>query len=949
MQRMITQKGKEKDEVIQNSEILSKRLEILTTKQIEEVKKYEDEIEKYQKLLNSKDSSLSQTVKYLESQVSLLNAKNHALTTDLSQTIIKLEDVKSQLAGKENSSKDLKEAYDRLQDSYNQLNSSIKHSSSEKNSLIAELQVEIVKQKEKIKEMEIQHDREIEKIMAEVDQIVLSGVTKERELLRIERDTEIAKVDQALKQEREKKLETEKEVHDLQIKNISLARDLGEMREAIVAANQRTTGYETLSTRNRLLEKEILEKGAKIDQINKTLDEFQKIIEREQQTHNAAMNKLTHQRDKAEKELEISRQELAKLQNGLHQTDFGTKKNEENLKSRILELEASLKSREQDEVHWQGKLREVHQRLQQKDEEVTEAYHHTNKLKQDIEINSRIFEDQKLTIERLNKKIEELQIQATLARRSQVDLGGDTYSQQKEIEELQGRFREALTQLGHVKVSASRLEAEMDTIRRENIRLKKVLYSDSSREQSRMEFIRKDSIEQLASQEGRSRAESMQQASTDIRVALDKAFARVEQLQQELLECKTDLHTVVRQRNEKEKLADHYQQQLKALSEELSAKNVEAMNLKDKVLRLELDFHKSRKTAETPKEEHIFELASSDRSSKELVSLGLALRSKEQALEEAELVIKALQSQVDRAVDDKNRLLMLSSNSGEELARSRKKITELEGMVDSLRADYGECKAQLSALKVKLLNIESKSSVQNINYEEILKERESELFYRDQMIEQLTKDCDHLLAKMKNEENVLVGSDAQVENLLLENRILQKELIDIAHNEQRLREEIDSLREQHTKVRAYNGDSGSFDSIMQANALKERQLQMKIGTLEQRVADLQEELHETKGVQRREVVYREEAERFRLMYNDSQRELIKLKEELDQRAYEGSPYRLKGQKASYPSPLRHARESPSPENPKSRNESRISERNRSHLNSSAENYRLMNDSRHSDN
>jgi chromosome segregation ATPase len=950
---LIFQRNVEQGQSNRDVEALTNRIEVLSSKQVEEIKKYEDEIERYQKMLNSKENSLSQNVKFLESQVSVLNAKNHALTNDLSQTIIRLEETKNQLNSKDSNLNELKAENERLHRLYNELNVNVKQASSEKNSLIAELQVDLVKQTEKYKQLETQFDMEIERITKEVDQIVLKGVSKERAIILQEKHEEISKLDLMLKQERDRKLDADREIHELQIKNITLSREITELKGAIVSATDKLNSYEVMMSRNRLLEKEILDKGAKIDQINKTLDEFQKIIQREQLTHNSAMSKVEAHRDKLERELEYTREELTKMHTIVQQHESSNHHSENNYRSRVFELEAVLKSKEEEEFVAQGKLKEAVENINFKESRLNEALTLANTYKQDNEINVRINEEQKLMIERMNKRIEELQIQMSLQRRSSIDAPADSSSQGKEIEELQTRFREALSHLGHIRLSAAKLEAEMESMRRENLKLKKALYTDSSRDPTNLGYSKRESIEQVPSQEGRSRADSFYTASNDIKSALDKAYSRVENLQHELLECKTDLHIAIRHRNDKNKQVEYYQNQIKSLTDELSSKNLDNLNLKDRVSRLELESFKTRK----PLEHSAIRPPSPDGSPHRQTTAHCPLHSDlhseltacQQRLEESELACASLQSQLEQTADAKNRISLLNSHANEELARARRKADELEGVVQSLRHEYSECKAQLATLRVKLLNIESKSSVQNINYEEILKERETELQFRDQMIEQLSRDCDELIAKMRNDENFMVTNDAQVEKILSENRLMIAQVRDLKVREQKLLADNEILSEFQAKFKALNGDSGSFDSIMQANALKERQLQMKVASLEQRVGDLQAELAESRGVQRRESVYREEAERFRLMYNDSQRELIKLKDDLDARPFDRSPYRPKpGVMGSHYSPKKSVQDSPSPDR-RSKHDSRVSERDRSHLNNSVDNYRLMNDSRHSDN
>lgn len=919
----------------------------MKVKHSEKVKRLEEQIERNQKLLSSKEVSLSQTVKSLESQVSTMTTKNLTLTTELSQTIIMLEEIKKLNLSKDETLKELRQANDKLQSSCNDLSTSLRTSTSEKNAQISELQANLAREKDKIRLLEKEHELELKRVLAEVEQIVTNGIAKGKAAILQERDVEIARMDKTLREEKDKKLEADKEIHELQMKNIGLSREITELKGVMLSATDKLNSFEAMKTRSKLLEKEILDKGTKIEQINKTLDEFQKIIEKEQITHNAAMAKMTHQRDMAEKELETARIELSKMHGIIQQHDVLVHRSEDMYKKRVAELEAVLREKEEVESASHSKLYEAMQSLKDRETQLRDLSGAHERLQKEADLHVRVNEEQRLMIERLNKKIEELQIQVSMQRKAPSESPNDSITQNKEIEEIQGKFREALSQLGFIKLSAAKLEAEMEAIIKENLKLKKALLSESSREQTKMDLLRREPSDYGPLQDGRSKGDNVQSASQDIRIALDQAYDKVENLQQELLECKSDLYAVVRQRNDLSKMSEYYQNQVESLTEELSARNTEILALKSKVSKLELDSMRGSRSLESTRYGNGFESNRSNRNMKDTTNFEAELRLKEQQVDEAEMMIRGLQSQLDKAMDDKNRLALMNTNFNEELTRSRRKAEELEGIVESLRSDYTECKSQLSTLKHKLLSIESKSSVQNVNYEEVIKDKENQLLYRDQMIEQLTKDCEGLLSRMKNDDDAMVSNDAKLERLLTENRILQKEVKDLRLTEESLYIEIESLKAQNFKFKGNSGDSGTFDSIMQANALKERQLQMKIGTLEQRVADLLGELSDVKGAHRRESVYREEAERFRLMYNDCQRELIKVKEDLEQRMYEGSPYRAKV--ASYLSSKKTVRETLSPNHPRTKTGSIVSEKDRSHLNSSVENYRFANDSKNSDN
>ena len=884
---------------------LEQKLQEIAVEESKKIKYYEEELEKMQKNLAVKDITVSDSIRMLEGQLAMAKAKNHELASDLSETAMKLKDIESKLQNKDNEIKSLINSKNSFETELNSAQTRLRRLDHDHAIEMEDIRATAAIEKRQLESIRDDIESELSRMTHGIEKQVLEGVNREKRRLIAEREKDQVEFDQAVKVERETRLRVDQELHQVQVKNINQSRENKELKETLEEASERLRGYEGLLLRNKFLENELLEKAGKLGQINKTLDEFQSTLDRDQQTHNAAINKLRHQRDRAEKELEFANQEIAKLQTIVNEHSSVLQEAQGHWQSKLNEVEKKLTHQRNSQQSGKGSpSRQLEDKLTKKESELMEVQSRCKGLQNEVD-------GLKNDLEIRNRAVESLQLQVRSSTRDREGHDLNTDDQSKEIDELQNRFRDALTQLEFVRRSAQKLESEVDRIRKENRKLKMALAESKFADASRLDISNRGSIDVNSPQESRGMLNSTDLAVNEINNSLDKATTRIETLQRELLGCKSEYFALLRNKKEQANLIDTYRDQLSRATEETSKANIDLISIQEKTTRLELEVIRLRQLSTKLQQEHFFEVSTSERHREsESPRLSHALELKDDLLREAERNLADLNVRLDIVLADKSRLAHLNTNTSAEVTRLRRKQEEAISEIEILQKENNDLRGEYSAMKIRLLNLESKASVQALNYEELLKEKEEELGQRYKLIDQLSKDCDGLINKMKNSDTEHIFRDVYLDKSLKDNLDLNQELISSKETENLLLEEVIELRQLLTKPQAPVADSDSYASIMHACALKERQLQLKIGNLEKKCIDLEEDVREAKNLAKRESVYREEAEKFRLMYNDAQRELIKVREDMETRGITSSPYRSKLSQKTYYSPSRNQFASP---------------------------------------
>jgi chromosome segregation ATPase len=302
-----------------------------------------------------------------------------------------------------------------------------------------------------------------------------------------------------------------------------------------------------------------------------------------------------------------------------------------------------------------------------------------------------------------------------------------------------------------------------------------------------------------------------------------------------------------------------------------------------------------------------------EQTAKEVTKYIDQIHSLEKKIFEQDRTIKDLEEDLVQAELEKASQGQFLNTTRGELQRSRERIVELEKMLESLREEYSKCRADFSSWKIKVLNIESKASVSSINYEEQLKEKDELIKEKDELIEQLTRDCDQLLGKMVSDGHEFGERSAHMKKILKENKELceevneAREFADKVKVEIQLRDEeieyltsqieeanerLDRFRspkdlrrseseEEMFKLDAVTRERDALITQLEESAAREFALKVSLGKLDTLCKDLEQELKRKPGNDNGRVdsVYRAEAERFRILYNEAQRELSRVYED----------------------------------------------------------------------
>ena len=305
-------------------------------------------------------------------------------------------------------------------------------------------------------------------------------------------------------------------------------------------------------------------------------------------------------------------------------------------------------------------------------------------------------------------------------------------------------------------------------------------------------------------------------------------------------------------------------------------------------------------------------------SSKEVLRLQNEVFSLEQKVFEQDRGIKDLEEDLSQAALERGGNNQVLNTTSSELNRCRQRIMELETMLEKLREDYSNCRAEFSGLKLKIFNIESKNSVTSINYEEQLNEKDQVIRERDELIETLTRDCDQLLGKVVNDDHEFGERAAHMKKLMHENKELCEEVneartfADNVKIEIQLRDEeieylssqLEESREQlskYTDMKNMLRRSNSEEEVVQLetvlrekeslinqleeSAAREFALKINIGKLDNLCRGLEEDQKRRSNTSmpmtsnKAESVYKAEAERFRILYNEAQRELLRMQDD----------------------------------------------------------------------